>query len=244
MAVAEVAPPTFEYSEAVVQKTQKATAVMTLLTLRAPHVTKGYDVPGQYVAVEGNDGNPLFFTFLNPPSSKTLQMLIKTESRLGHMITRGQTTLKMSDIQGTGIPFREIRGRKVLVLTMGTGAAPFLALVKHLQGLGRPTEGWQWVHGLKQPDHLALKPQWTALEKAGIELNLAYSAHQGTPPTRVQAMLYQMPPLNARTMMAMVCGSQEMMTSVRQILLAKGFTQDQIVLLGEAPPPPVTPPLG
>lgn len=228
------------YHDCVVLKSQKAGEVMTTLTLKAPHLDKAYQVPGQWVAIQAADGTPNYVSFLTPPGAKQHTILVKTDSRINSVVVRGSDTLKVSELQGFGLPFREVRGRRVLALTMGTAAAPMLSLLKHMEKLKKSTEGWQWVHGLKQPDHLPLKPQWAAAEKSGIEVNLAYSAHRDVPPTRVQAMLYQMPPLNAKTMVAMVCGSTEMMTSVRQILLAKGFTQDQIMLLniGFPPPPP------
>ncbi len=221
-----------DYISVPVAKVQKATPVMSVISLKAPHLLKQYETPGQYVMIEGNDGLPMPMTFVSPPKAKTQQILLKSDSRLSNMLGRGQKEINISEVRGQGIPHRDVRGRKVLLVSMGTGAAPFLSLAKHLQASKKTMEGWTWVHGLKQPDHLPLKAQWTTLQKEGVEVNLAYSAHQGTPPTRVQAMLYQMPPLNTRTMLAMVCGSQEMMTSVRQILLAKGFTQDRIILLG------------
>lgn len=155
-------------------------------------------------------------------------------------IKEGDTILVGRKATGTLITDNLISGKRLLLLSTGTGLAPFASLIKDPEVYER-FETIVLVHGCRQVSELAYGEQLVARLREDelfgelLQDKLIYYPtvtrepyeHQGRLTTLVESgKLFDdigLPPLDPAVDRAMICGSPAMLTDIRAMLDARGF---------------------
>lgn len=162
-------------------------------------------------------------------------------SRLQH-VKPGDTLLVNKKPTGTLLQSNLIPGKRLVLLSTGTGIAPFASIIKDPDVYER-FESVVLVHGCRQVAELAFGTETvTALRQSElmgeyVQGRLFYYAtvtrepyyHQG----RVTDLIdngklfadLAMPPLDLQSDRVMLCGNPEMLKDSRSLLTARGFTE-------------------
>jgi ferredoxin--NADP+ reductase len=195
------------------------------------------------------DGRPLLraYSMVSPHWEETLEFLsIKVPdgpltSRLQH-IQVGDTVLVGRKASGTLLLQNLLPGRRLYLLSTGTGLAPFMSVIRDPEVYER-FETVILVHGCRQVAELAYAdriqrelPQHEFLGEQ-IRARLLYYPtvtreafrHQGRIPTLLETDRLThdlgLPPLNRDEDRVMLCGSPEMLKDARALLDKRGFTE-------------------
>ncbi|EFH11920.1 ferredoxin--NADP reductase [Pseudoroseomonas cervicalis] len=195
------------------------------------------------------EGKPLVraYSMVSAPYEEQLEFLsIKVPdgpltSRLQHIQVGDQVLIGRKAV-GTLVPDSLLPGRTLWMFGTGTGLAPFMALVKDPEVYDR-FERVVLVHGVRQVAELAYH-DWLSQELPRHELlgelvrdKLLYYPtvtrepfhHQG----RVNELLASgkltadlgLPPFSVEQDRVMLCGSPEMLVSMKELLEGRGFTE-------------------
>jgi ferredoxin--NADP+ reductase len=195
------------------------------------------------------DGRPLLraYSMVSPHWEETLEFLsIKVPdgpltSRLQH-IQPGDTVLVGRKPSGTLLLQNLLPGRRLYLLSTGTGLAPFMSVIRDPEVYER-FETVILVHGCRQVAELAYAdmiqrelPQHEFLgEQAARQLRYYPTVtrepfrHQGRIPALLEsggiAHDLGLPPLDREHDRVMLCGSPEMLKDARALLDKRGFTE-------------------
>ena len=190
---------------------------------------------GQVAVLQAGDEKPSYFAFASAPEDDELEFLIKsTNAETGRLIYEmGEgDRVKLIDIAGHGFPLDAHKGRDLIFVAMGTGVAPLRSALRH--ALRRAGDFGQIVvlYGARTPADFCYTDETAEWEAAGVELRQVVSRpdrHDWSGPTGyVQSLLDHVLP-SLRTPVALICGSQEMMTQTRERLLEMGFAPEAIL---------------
>lgn len=195
------------------------------------------------------DGRPLLraYSMVSPHWEETLEFLsIKVPdgpltSRLQH-IQVGDTVLIGRKASGTLLLQNLLPGRRLYLLSTGTGLAPFMSVIRDPEVYER-FEQVILVHGCRQVGELAyadrIQRELPQHEFLGDQIRhqlLYYPTvtreafrHQGRIPTLLETDQLThdlgLPPLKRDEDRVMLCGSPEMLKDTRALLDKRGFTE-------------------
>ena len=129
-------------------------------------------------------------------------------------------------------------GRQALFVASGTGLAPFISMIETLRGRGQARDV-VLLHGVSQDRDLAWREQLSQLANGG-GFPLRYAGTVSRPQTspewrgltgRVEAIVagqLDEHGLNAENTTIYVCGNPDMITTVDEIALGRGFAPEQV----------------
>ena len=195
------------------------------------------------------DGKPLVraYSIASPNTQETLEFLsIKIPdgpltSRLQH-IQPGDTILAGHKPTGTLVVDYLLPGRRLYLFATGTGVAPFMAIVRDPATYER-FEQVVLVHGCRLVAELAYRRYLTDElphdEHLGemVARQLKYYPTVTREPFQTQGRItaliqsgqmardLALPALDPQTDRAMICGSWEMLKSIKQVLVGRGFAE-------------------
>ena len=92
-----------------------------------------YQTPGQYLNLENESGEQSFFAIASAPEDETIDILVKEQSKgiaytLSYM--ESGTEVMTSEAMGKGFSVQDVVGKDLHLFSMGSGAAPFRALIR------------------------------------------------------------------------------------------------------------------
>ena len=195
------------------------------------------------------DGRPLLraYSMVSPHWEETLEFLsIKVQdgpltSRLQH-VQPGDTVLVGRKPSGTLLLQNLLPGRRLYLLSTGTGLAPFMSVVRDPEVYER-FETVILVHGCRQvaelayadmiqrelPQHEFLGEQITRQLRYYPTVTREPFRHQGRIPALLEsgriAHDLGLPPLDREHDRVMLCGSPEMLKDTRALLDKRGFVE-------------------
>jgi len=203
------------------------------------------------------DGKPLLraYSIVSPHYQETLEFLsIKVQdgpltSRLQH-IQPGDKIIVGHKPTGTLLVDYLLPGRRLYLLGTGTGVAPYLSIIRDPDTYER-FEQVILVHGCRLVSELAYHdyisrelPQHEFLGEMVRKQLMYYPTvtrepfeHQGRIPTLLEsgklAADLGVPLLDPKTDRAMLCGSPQMLKSIREVLEKRGFKEGNTTTPGD-----------
>lgn len=154
-----------------------------LLRFEAPEtLMDDYTIPGQYAVVHTSPEmqNPAFFAVASSPSDGFLELLIKeAPGAAADLISLKEgEEVECQSIQGPGFPVSDDDTREIHMFSMGSGYAPFRALIRFVEstGLECKLHLWQAAFRLSAVPLLGEMLHW---EKQGLlKLHLCLDEQQ------------------------------------------------------------------
>ena len=204
------------------------------LTLEAPApYSFGY---GQYVQVTRGEGKPGYFAIASPPErDRALEFLVKDGPGVaGELYAAGPgDAFQVSDPQGPGFPRKDLLGRNVILIGVGSGMAPLRSVIGSiLASRADYGERVMLIYGARTPFHIPFRDE-IATWRARIEVYKAMSQPGDADWTGyvgyVQQILESIELPKANTI-ACVCGMPAMVDQVKKKLAALGIPEDDVYL--------------
>jgi NAD(P)H-flavin reductase len=135
-------------------------------------------------------------------------------------------------VAGHGFALDDHKRKDLVFVAMGTGVAPLRSALRHV--LKRKQDFGQLVvlYGARTPDDFCYRDETEDWEKAGVELRQVISrpdGHDWSGPTGYVQSLLDNVLLSLDSPIALICGSQEMITQTRDRLEQMGFARDEIL---------------
>jgi sulfhydrogenase subunit gamma (sulfur reductase) len=191
-------------------------------------------VPGQVAVLRVPAEDPAYFAFASAPDDPELEVLVKQKVGASNVIydMKPGDTIELAGIAGHGFALDQQKQRDLVFVAMGTGVAPLRSALRHV--LKRKDEFGQLVvlYGARTPDDFCYRDETEGWEDAGVELRQVISrpdGHDWSGPTGyVQSLLDNVLPA-LHSPVALICGSQEMITQTRERLSKMGFKPEEIL---------------
>lgn len=191
-------------------------------------------IPGQVAVLKVSGEDPAYFAFASAPSDPELEVLVKQKVGASSLIfeMKPGDRIELLDVAGHGFALDDHKRKDLVFVAMGTGVAPLRSALRHV--LKRKQDFGQLVvlYGARTPDDFCYRDETEDWEKAGVELRQVISrpdGHDWSGPTGyVQSLLdHVLPSLDSP--IALICGSQEMITQTRDRLGQMGFGREEIL---------------
>src|SRR5687767_7397714 len=191
-------------------------------------------IPGQVGILRVEPEEPAYFAFASAPDDTDLEVLVKQKAGASSVIydmSVGER-IDLLGVAGHGFALDQMKGRDLVFVAMGTGVAPLRSALRHV--LKRKDEFGQLVvlYGARTPDDFCYRDETEDWERSGVELRQVISrpdGHDWSGPTGyVQSLLDHVLP-DLKSPIALICGSQEMISQTRDRLLQMGFAREEIL---------------
>jgi NAD(P)H-flavin reductase len=191
-------------------------------------------IPGQVAVLRVAGEDPAYFAFASAPGDPELEVLVKQKVGASNVIfdMKPGETVELLDVAGHGFALDEHEGNDLVFVAMGTGVAPLRSALRHV--LKRKQDFGELVvlYGARTPDDFCYRDETEDWELAGVELRQVISrpdGHDWSGPTGyVQSLLDHVLP-DLKSPIALICGSQEMITQTRDRLAQMGFKREEIL---------------
>ncbi len=218
-----------------------------------PNVVCGYTTPGQFLQLRRDETtDPLFLAMCSPPPSfdsnkddnNSLEFLIKPTSNRPwlHDIQAG-ASVQVSNISGTGFSGAKAAledNQKdnedgidhILLVAAGSGIAPLMASFRTQEWMDSVTYKTMY-YGEGTLDDICFQDE-LATEESGINLVPCFSQQKrdfskGYWAGHVQMIMWQRGVVNPEKTLALVCGMEDMVHDVRQLLKRAGVKPERII---------------
>jgi 2-polyprenylphenol hydroxylase and related flavodoxin oxidoreductases len=191
-------------------------------------------IPGQVAVLKVAGEDPAYFAFASAPSDPELEVLVKQKVGASNVIfdMKPGEVVELLEVAGQGFALDEHKGNDLVFVAMGTGVAPLRSALRHV--LKRKVDFGQLVvlYGARTPDDFCYRDETDDWEKAGVELRQVISrpdGHDWSGPTGYVQSLLDHVLQDLKSPIALICGSQEMITQTRDRLAQMGFKRDEIL---------------
>jgi len=191
-------------------------------------------IPGQVAVLKVAGEDPAYFAFASAPSDPELEVLVKQKVGASNVIfdMKPGEVIELLEVAGHGFALDEHKGNDLVFVAMGTGVAPLRSALRHV--LKRKGDFGQLVvlYGARTPDDFCYRDETDDWEKAGVELRQVISrpdGHDWSGPTGYVQSLLDHVLQDLKSPIALICGSQEMITQTRDRLAQMGFKRDDIL---------------
>ena len=139
-------------------------------------------MPGQVAILRVEGEEPAYFAFTSAPEDRDLEVLVKTEDGREQRDLRHVRRRTDRARWYCGARFqarRDVKGRDLVFVAMGTGVAPLRSALRHV--LKRKDEFGQLVvlYGARTPDDFCYRDETDDWEAAGVELRQVISRPDG-----------------------------------------------------------------
>lgn len=191
-------------------------------------------IPGQVAVLKVAGEDPAYFAFASAPTDPELEVLVKQKVGASDVLfdMKPGDKVELLDVAGHGFSLDERKGDDLVFVAMGTGVAPLRSALRYV--LKRKMDFGQLVvlYGARTPDDFCYRDETDDWESAGVELRQVISrpdGHDWSGPTGyVQSLLDHVLP-ELKSPIALICGSQEMISQTRDRLLQMGFAREEIL---------------
>jgi NAD(P)H-flavin reductase len=164
-------------------------------------------------------------------SPKRVDLLIRdvgnVTSKLAQL-DRGQSIL-LRGPYGNGYPLKEMEGKGIIIIASGTGSAPTRSLVQYIDKNRQKFKQVQIYHGFKKPEEIFFRSDfedWSRKYIANISVDeCADPDYRGKVCSVTESLPESISPENA---VAVICGSDAVITSAKDRLIKYGFLPSQI----------------
>jgi len=140
--------------------------------------------------------------------------------------------VELLEVAGHGFALDDHKGNDLVFVAMGTGVAPLRSALRHVIKSKQDFGQLIVLYGARTPDDFCYRDETDDWERAGVELRQVISrpdGHDWSGPTGyVQSLLDHVLP-DLKSPIALICGSQEMITETRDRLAQMGFAHDEIL---------------
>lgn len=207
---------------------------MRHLTLTAP---ESYAFGcGQYVEVAAEGERPACFAIANGPEQRgAMELLVKEGTGVAGRLYAALPgdAFQVSDPRGPGFPRKDLLGRNVILIGVGSGMAPLRSVIQSiLASRHEYGERVMLIYGARTPFHIPFRAE-IAKWRAQIEVYKAmsrpadsdWSGYVGYVQHIVEGL--DLPRENA---IACVCGMPAMVEAVKARLKALGIPEDDVYL--------------
>ena len=191
-------------------------------------------IPGQVAVLKVAGEDPAYFAFASAPSDPELEVLVKQKVGASNVIfdMKPGEVIELLEVAGHGFALDEHKGNDLVFVAMGTGVAPLRSALRHV--LKRKGDFGQLVviYGARTPDDFCYRDETDDWQKAGVELRQVISrpdGHDWSGPTGYVQSLLDHVLQDLKSPIALICGSQEMITQTRDRLAQMGFKRDDIL---------------
>jgi len=191
-------------------------------------------IPGQVAVLKVAGEDPAYFAFASAPSDPELEVLVKQKVGASNVIfdMKPGEVVELLEVAGHGFALDEHKGNDLVFVAMGTGVAPLRSALRHV--LKRKGDFGQLVvlYGARTPDDFCYRDETDDWQKAGVELRQVISrpdGHDWSGPTGYVQSLLDHVLQDLKSPIALICGSQEMITQTRDRLAQMGFKRDDIL---------------
>lgn len=190
----------------------------------------GKYIPGQFVevSVSGFGESPIG---LASYSKDYVELLIRTV---------GNVTSKIGDLGkgdvvgirgpfGNGFPMSEIEGKKIIVISGGTGTAPIRSVIEYVLANMKKYSGIEAFFGFRSVDDILFKDdvkKWGG--KFPVHITLDNGSSKWSGPVGLITKLIEDVGVDAEDTIVITCGPPIMIKFVIQTLEKMGFKDDQI----------------
>lgn len=192
---------------------------------------------GQVAILEMGVHKPSYIAFASAPDDDEYEFLIKRSNSNGlsnaifdpHI----SKNIMLKDIVGRGFPVENYKGHDLVFTAQGTGLAPLRSALRHIFKSRKDYGRLVVLYGVRTLDDTCFIDEMNELWiEHGVELRQVISQPTDSdwsgPTGYVQSLLDNLiPELN--NPIALVCGSQDMISQTKERLLNLGFSNDKIL---------------
>ncbi len=204
------------------------------LTLQMPpEVELTFTLPGQYqeLAIEGHPARP-YAIASGPGRGNRFEFLVRRGFPLADAIGKLQVgdTVHVSLALGPGFPMEAVRGRDLLLVATGTGAAPMRAVIQTIAQNRKEFGDVTFYFGGRHGKDFAFEHEWPQWEAS--EIRLVRTVSEYDPEWRGLSGFVQdhFKPVRWKDAAAFVVGSNPMVQAVTAELVKRGLPRERIFL--------------
>lgn len=204
------------------------------LTLEVPpEVTASFTLPGQYqeLAIDGFAARP-YAIASGPGLGNRFEFLVRRGFPLADAIGRLKVgdPVTVSRALGPGFPMDAVRGRDLLLIATGTGAAPMRAVIQTVAQTRRAFGAVTFYFGGRHAKDFAFEREWAAWEQGGIAVVRTVS-EDFTGWGGLRGFVQQhFREANWPDAAAFVVGSNPMVQAVTAELVKRGMARERVFL--------------
>jgi NAD(P)H-flavin reductase len=191
---------------------------------------------GQYVQVATEGGPPGYFAIASPPEQDlAVELLVKEGPGAAGLLYAAQPgdTFRVSGPMGPGFPRKDLLGRNVILIGVGSGIAPLRSVIGSiLRDRGGYGERVMLIYGARTPFHIPFRSE-IATWRARIEVYKAMSQPGDTDWSGYVGYVQQIVEgldIPRDNTIACVCGMPAMVDAVKKKLGALGIPEDHVYL--------------
>jgi len=190
---------------------------------------------GQFVKLRIQGVGEALFAIASPPGEDPgrLEFLVKTGSPVADALCRLSPggEVEVGEVQGAGFPVERARGKEVLLFGTGSGISALRSLIGVLlrdrSAYGRVT----LYFGARTPDAFAYAHELDVWEERGIRVLRTVSRPGASGWNGLKGYVQtHVPPRPLEDAVAFLCGQQEMVKGVTEVLTRRGLPQESIHL--------------
>ena len=195
-------------------------------------VSKGFHAPGQYHRVRVPSGDDATFAIASLPGAGPFEYLVRaSEGVAGQLTALGPgASVEVGPPDGPGFPVEKGHAHDLLLIGTGTGFAPLRSVVLTLLQQRTLYGQVHGAYGVLTPAHLAYGPELAGWARAGVQVvptvTTSGPGWKGAV-GQVQALIDTLPVENA---VAFLCGQNEMIEEVTDLLGRRGLPADRVYL--------------
>ena len=204
------------------------------LTLEVPaEVEESFHFPGQYLELSISGHPPRPYAIASAPGSgNKFDFLVRhgfpLADAMGQLKPGDPVTMTLAT--GPGFPMDAVRGKDLLLVATGTGAAPMRAVIQtvaaHRADFGEITFYFGGRHGRD----FAFEPEWPTWESKNVKLVRTISEVDEKWPGLRGFVQEHFAPIRWEQAAAFVVGSNPMVQAVTAELVKRGMPREQIFL--------------
>ncbi len=194
-----------------------------------------HTLPGQYLLVDTGEAGEGVFAIASPPDSTgaVFELLVKEGSQAADALVRlpPGATVRVAEPAGPGFPLERARGKRVLLFATGSGISAIRSVIGAIARERGHFGDVTLYFGARSPSAFAYRDELESWEKSGIRVLRTISqpdaqTWEGTT-GYVQAQVGEEALHEA---VAFICGQPEMVEAVRDTLVRRGLSEENIFL--------------
>lgn len=226
-----MAAPAF-FPATLVERWDEAIDLVGLHVAVPDGVRDSYLVPGQYVQVRVDGGQPAFLAIASAPGLAPLEFLIKPSPAATALLALSPgADVEVTMAMGKGYPVEAHRGQDVLLFAAGSGISAIRSLIGYLSKHRADYAGVTLFFGARTRAHVPYDREVDAWQAAGIQVVRVLSQpaedHPGFARGYVQEAVKSHPVQPGRTV-AFVCGMSGMVDGVSAELARLGVPTERV----------------
>ncbi len=219
------------FHPATVERLEAVSDDLFCLHLRVdPAVARSFTRPGQYHLLKVDGLGPKPFAIANAPGSDRFEYLVRRGFPLANALGEPGTEVSASLAEGPGFPLEATKGRDLLLVTTGTGAAPMRAVLQVVRAQRGAWGRVSFVLGGRHPADFAWSHEWPDWAADRVELVRTVLAAEPGWSGGVGHVVAHLPAGDLGRTSVFLVGAPELVDEVKQAVAARGVDPKQVFL--------------